>query len=359
MRENVDFKGQASVWLNINPDVDFPVYAGLRYIPEISYNVNVKNNKLIDFEASLNSYGSAGLQAFDSLHSEGDIKPYRLWCRYSSNQFEIRFGLQKINFGSATMLRPLMWFDQLDPRDPLQLTDGVWGLLGRYYFLNNANVWLWGLYGNKKPKTWEIGNTNQECPEFGGRFQIPIPKGETAVTYHYRLADTREMDSTISAIPEIPESRIGWDGRWDIGIGLWMEGTWICKSKNIGKFTNQEILNAGLDYTFNIGNGLYTVVEHLIFSYDENPFAFSNTMSFSGTSLSYPLGMFDNLGAILYYDWKNRNVYSFANWKRQFNKISLYFMAYINPEKYQIPMQGEKGTLFSGKGIQIMFVYNH
>ena len=68
--------------------------------------------------------------------------------RYSSDQFELRLGLQKINFGSASMLRPLMWFDQMDPRDPLHLTDGVWGLLARYYFLNNANIWLWGLYGN-------------------------------------------------------------------------------------------------------------------------------------------------------------------------------------------------------------------
>ena len=68
-----------------------------------------------------------------------------------NNKLHIEPGLQKINFGSATMLRPLMWFDQVDPRDPLQLTDGVWGVLGRYYFLNNANIWLWGLYGNKNP----------------------------------------------------------------------------------------------------------------------------------------------------------------------------------------------------------------
>ena len=93
------------------------------------------------------------------------------------------------------MLRPLMWFDKIDPRDPLQLTDGVWGLLARYYFLNNANIWLWGLYGNEKPKTWEIGKTNQHYPEFGGRFQSPVPKGEAAVSYHFRMADTRGLDS--------------------------------------------------------------------------------------------------------------------------------------------------------------------
>jgi hypothetical protein len=75
------------------------------------------------------------MKDFNSFSSNGDIKPYRLWARYSTSQLEIRAGLQKINFGSANILRPLMWFDQMDPRDPLQLTDGVWGILGRYYTL--------------------------------------------------------------------------------------------------------------------------------------------------------------------------------------------------------------------------------
>jgi len=56
-----------------------------------------------------------------------------MWIRLSTKQFELRAGLQKINFGSATLLRPLMWFDKIDPRDPLQLTDGVYALLARYY----------------------------------------------------------------------------------------------------------------------------------------------------------------------------------------------------------------------------------
>jgi len=113
----------------------------------------------------------------------GHDKPYRFWARYSAKQVELRIGLQKINFGSASMLRPLMWFDQVDPRDPLMLTDGVWGILGRYYFLNNANIWLWGLYGNDNRKGWEIFNSQKTIPEFGGRLQIPVPKGESGFSF--------------------------------------------------------------------------------------------------------------------------------------------------------------------------------
>ncbi len=178
-------------------------------------------------EASLNIYGTIAAHPFDTANYNGDIAFYRAWVRYSSSHWELRAGLQKINFGSATLLRPLMWFDQIDPRDPLQLTNGVWGLLSRYYFPNNANLWLWALYGNEKPRPWDIGKTNQWIPEAGGRFQYPVPKGEIALSYHYRNADTRDLGPAIPVYEKVPENRIGLDGKIDLAVGLWLEGTWI------------------------------------------------------------------------------------------------------------------------------------
>ena len=75
------------------------------------------------------------------------------------------------------------------------------------------------------------------------------------------------------------------------------------------------------------------ILEQLVVSYDEKPFEFSNTVTFSGLSVSYPLGLFDNLGAIVFYDWTNDALYNFVNWHKQFNKISLYLMAFWNPEE--------------------------
>ena len=116
----------------------------------------MEKKRLIDFEASANIYGNAGIHFFDSASADGNISPYRVWGRYSTKQLEVRLGLQKINFGTATMLRALRWFDEVDPRDPLQLTDGVWGGLARYYFLNNTNIWIWVLYGTDRPKGMEL-----------------------------------------------------------------------------------------------------------------------------------------------------------------------------------------------------------
>jgi hypothetical protein len=360
LNDSVLFKGQLSSWTLFNPDIKLPVYAGARYIPDLNYSIKLRHDQLIDFEASVNLNGSIGTHPFDTLHTMGQLKLYRLWARYSTDQLEIRLGLQKINFGSASMLRPLMWFDKVDPRDPLQLTDGVWALLGRYYFLNNANLWIWCLYGNEEPKTWEIAKTNQKYPEMGGRFQTPVPKGEAAISYHFRMADTHGLDTSFTAFSEVPENRIGIDGKWDLGIGLWIEGSWINKSRNNGSFTNQEIFNLGTDYTFGIGNGLYMQCEQLLVSYDESPFAFMHPISFTGISMSYPVGMFNSLSAIVYYDWTNDALYNFVNWKRDFNKFTFYLMAFLNPIKYQIPLQGTTSeNLFAGKGIQLMLVFNH
>ena len=187
--QNISFTGQLSGWVAVNPDRDFETLLGGRYMPSLSLSKSLTESTYLDAELTLNSYGSALFNNLKEVDTDGKIKPYRMWARYATNQLEIRLGLQKINFGSATMLRPLMWFDRIDPRDPLQITDGVYALLGRYYFLNNTNIWLWGLYGNNETKGWEFIPTESNTPEFGGRIQVPVPRGEIGLSYHTRKID--------------------------------------------------------------------------------------------------------------------------------------------------------------------------
>jgi hypothetical protein len=358
-QEGFRFSGQFSSWANLNTAGELPLWGGARYIPRINFGTPAGNNGLFDTEASLNIFGSGGLRPFDSTATSGDLKPYRFWIRYSFSQLEIRLGLQKLNFGSAAMLRPLMWFDQMDPRDPLQLTDGVWGLLARYYFLNNTNIWLWGLYGNHERRGWESIPVNRKIPEFGGRLQIPVPGGEAAVTYHHRIADSRDLSEDITPFEKIPENRFGIDAKFDMVTGLWFEGSYTHKEKNLGILTNQLVLNGGVDYTFAIGSGLYIAFEQLMATFDEKPFTFTNQTWFSLMTLSYPIGLFDKLSTIIFYNWSDNAVYSFLNWQCQFDNIMFYVMAYWNPESYQLPTQVSSQNIFAGKGIQVMFVLNH
>lgn len=358
-QELLRFKGQLSAYTHLNLDNEYPWWNGGRYIPQLNVNIPAGNNRLIDFEASANLYGNIGMSDLTNYNWNGRIKPYRLWARYSSSQFELRAGLQKINFGSASILRPLMWFDQMDPRDPLQLTDGVWGLLGRYYFLNNANLWLWMLHGNHDPKGWEQLGTHRSLPEVGGRLQYPVGSGEAALTYHYRVADGSALAEELLPNERIPEHRLGFDAKFDRVVGYWVEASWTHMKRNVGIMTNQQILNLGVDYTFGWGNGLTLTWEQLLAAYDEQPFTFQEPFTFSMLSARYPVGLFDEVSLIAYFDWRNRSSYNFINWQRQFNRLTLHLMGYINPKNYNIPTQQGGSNMFAGTGLQLMLVYNH
>ena len=307
-----EFKGQASVFGNYSPDNDLDLFTGGRYIPEISYKIKLPQSRNFDLVGSVNMYGNSNFRAFDTAVSDANIKPYRIWARYTHKQFEIRAGLQKIDFGSATILRPLQWFNQIDPRDPLSQTNGVYGLLGRYYFLNNANIWLWMLYGNEETRGFDAIKTYAKEPEFGGRIQYPVPKGEVAVSYHHRAANSSELP-ILQSYNKNPENRIGLDGKWDLGIGLWFESSYIHQSKNIGVFSNQELFNLGCDYTFDVGNGLNVITEHLFFGYDEDPFQFDQNSNITAATLSYPLNFFNSLSSVVYYSWENEDFAFFLN----------------------------------------------
>jgi hypothetical protein len=353
----VQWSGQLSAWGNLNNSNELPVWFGGRFLPQVNVILNPGSENKFDFEASANLNGSYGFGANAQETGQGTFKPYRVWARYSTNQFEMRAGLQKINFGSASMIRPLMWFDKVDPRDPLQLTDGVWGLLCRYYFLNNSNVWLWVLYGNEQPKTWEMDHTSNRQPEWGARLQTPTAGGEMALTFHHRLSEKPPINGDLTPTLLVPENRLGLDGKWDVGPGIWFEAVWISKNKSIGDFTNQHILTLGADYTFGLGNGLNTILEHLVYTYHKKAFQMNNALSFSSASLSYPLGLSDQLGIISYYDWTNNGSYNMITWTRTFNNLSLHTMAFKNPKIYQVPFYDSQINLFAGGGLQVMGVW--
>ncbi len=172
LSQTEEFHGQASGWVNTNNDSVAGSVGGLRYIPDILLEKKLSDQLDANVDISLNTFATAQYAKNESPSYEEEIKPYRGWARLSTEKFEVRVGLQKINFGSAMIFRPLMWFDRVDPRDPLQLTDGVYAMLARYTLLNNANIWLWGLYGNNDTKGWELSPTEKKTSEYGGRVTV-------------------------------------------------------------------------------------------------------------------------------------------------------------------------------------------
>lgn len=356
--QSLAFNGQAIGWTTLNPAEPFQAQVGLRYIPELSFSLPAGKYS-IEGEFSANLWGS-GIYSGDSMDLDNEISPYRMWVKFSGDQFELRAGLQKINFGSAQLFRPLMWFDRIDPRDPLQLTDGVWALLGRYYFLNNANIWLWGIYGDDKVKGWEIIPSKKNSIEYGGRLQLPLYTGEIAATYHHRTADPGPViPDSITLGETSPENRIALDLKMDLAVGLWAEAA---LSKQDFSYTNQNymsMLNLGIDYTFGLGNGLNMMAEGFAYLQGEQAFASEEQLWFGLLSANYPISIIHNVSAMLFYDFSNKNFYRFINWTVAYDKWSFYVMGFWNPESYTLYNVDPRTSLYGGWGFQLMAVFNH
>ena len=351
--QDVEFNGQLSGWLLWDEGAENS-QLGARYMPEVSITTHVSEKWSIDAMLSADGYAYYPFDQ-DVLEEELEADLYRAWLRLSNPQMELRLGLQKINFGPAVLLRSIMWFDAINPQDPLQLTDGVKGLLFRYYFLNNANLWLWALYPNDEPKGWETVPSNRHTPEWGGRLQFPAGSGEMALTVHLReLAD--------SPIPDLQpgdcrEERIALDGKWDIEIGAWLELALVHQDSDLpGNY--QGFATLGLDYTINTGNGLHLLAEHLVYQYGDRPLQ-GERLSLTALSADYPLDLLHSLQISFYYDWENQETYRFVQFQRIQDSVGFYVIGFWNPEDYRMLPYQDTGGAYAGLGLQFMVVWNH
>ncbi len=365
-----DIRGQASLWNNSNTEELQKTQIGLRYIPELALTHNISSESFIDVDISYNAFSRYDFGANDSRSS---ISPYRFWLRWSALQFEARLGLQQIKFGQAVILRPLMWFDQIDVRDPQQFSKGVPALLLRYYFLNNANVWLWGVLGEGDTRGLEIFPSEENSLEYGGRIQYPTPAGEAALSWHHRRADASPLlpDYLANAVAPFSEDRFAIDGKWDVGIGLWFESAVIHKKFNgipgsfeplpsIGKSDfYQKYLSIGADYTFGLGNGLHILGEHLVFANSSELAGRDKRSEFSTLLADYNFSLWDTALGILYYNWETHEWYKFLTWRRTYDNFSFNVSLFWNPDAPLMAADDESSTFGRGKGFQIMVIFNH
>lgn len=362
--QTLTLQGQLSSWFTLADTQPSTSVVGVRYLPTLSIEHALPQSRLVDGEVSINAYGFGESRSWDGVDTEGNIKPYRGWVRFKSPRFEARAGLQKINFGSALLLRPLRWFDSVDPRDPLQLTDGVYALLLRGYLPRNVTAWGWGLYGNEQRKGLELNPTRARTPEYGGRLEAPLFKGAIAGSLHHRQADLSkglaiagDNEDTHSR-----ETRYGADGKWDVGIGVWFEGEVVRQRRPAQPAAASEALTVGADYTFAVGNGLHVLAESFIQELPPAILGARVSQRFAAATVSYPLGIIDSLSGIVTVDTRRSELYRFVNWQRTFDRWQFYFMGFWNPLQVAAapPADTNPGrNLLSGKGLQILAVFNH
>ncbi len=354
--------GQVSALANVRPDSAFVSEMGLRYIPELTAQGPVSRSDSLALDLSLNGVLLETVQSGSPAQLAALLELYRAWLRFAAHRFETRVGLQKITFGSATLFRPLMWFDRVDPRDPLQVTDGVAGVLARYYFANNANIWAWGLYGNSTPTGWESSPTVHGTVEFGGRVQAPVPAGEIGATFDRRNADLGALVAGAAA----PEDRFGLDGKWNLGVGLWGEAALVRDETHLLRTQYQRYATVGADYTIPLGNGVYALTETARFDAPNVPFGSGSGAVFSGLLLNYSIGVVDRLSGIVYSDWQAHQWYRILTWQRTYDMWTFYLLAFWNPAQpigLGTPPLAfgtqPQSSAFAGRGFQVMAAFNY
>lgn len=321
------------------------VSVGIRYVPAY---YGQTSSFPVDLQISGNVWASYDMDSEDPV---AEASAYRLWIRHATDRFETRLGLQKISFGPAKLLRSLLWFDRLDPQDPLQLAQGVYALRLWYVFGNNANIWLWGLYGNKGTKGVEFNPTEEKSPEYGGRFQHPVGNGEIAITAHTRVIELSGQ--------RVSERRIALDGVWDVGMGLLFESAFIRTDLEESGSGWQSFLTVGADYTLGIGNGLTVLGEHLRFTLDDSPFGSAVERNMSGVMMTYPAGLLDQLSYFGFYDWNDGVPYHYLSWQRNYDVWTVHMSAFWSSGTISFLQENRSLQGVGGKGLQVILIFNH
>ncbi len=262
--QGLHLKGQlwgTATWGNDPAPERENVEETIGYIPTFSLGRKFGPLSGVDLEFAyhLNAVLDGALE-----HGEADIdrysKLYRLWGRFATEKLELRPGLQKIAFGPGMVLRPLMWFDTLDLKDPTGQTDGVGALRLKWYPW--PNLALWG---------WVVRPDYREYASPGGRIEYTLGAAEFGLTYHHNKASSLDFAGRQLLPFDEAENRLAIDARLDWIIGLWSEVmiTQATKKSWDGEINNIQQVMVGGDYTFPWGNGVYVMVEHLWSRHDD------------------------------------------------------------------------------------------
>jgi hypothetical protein len=115
----------------------------------------------------------------------------------------------------------------------------------------------------------------------------------------------------------------------------------------------------GADYTFDIGNGIHVLCEHMVTAFSDDPFGSDENWQNSAFSINYPIGYLDNVSAIGSYSWDTEQFSQYIAWRRTYDNLALNLGLFYYPEPdiaesiYARPLGGR------GYGGQITVMYNH
>jgi hypothetical protein len=316
--------------------------AALRYLPELAQDWGVSNS--FDLRAELAGAISGSVSGGDELTGDFELNLHRCWVRLNRHLWELRAGLQKLNFGPARVLRVLRWFDTVNPSDPTGYSKGVTGVTLRVTPTPLSTVRGWMLVDDSGTQQLE---TEQSTIAAGGRIQLPAGRGELALTGH-----TRRLEDSGR------ENRIALDGSWDLGVGLWFESLLQHNDvQNLAPWSN--LTTYGVDYTFDWGNGLHLLSELLVAHSGFDFAGSSDNVSqshYTAFMADYPLTIFDSLSLLMLLDDENSS-FVMLDWGHLTDYWSLHLQGFLSDNVSSAALALNENT--PDNGVRILAIYNH
>ena len=291
------------------------------YIPHLSRSFTLSDEDAIDFE-----FSERLMFTSDQSYS---LVPYRAWVRYTTSGMDIRVGLQKISFGPSQVLRSIAWFDNIDIKNPLALTEGVNSFRVKNYFSDSFNTWFWMI--------------ESEMSKFslGGRGEYSTEVADIGLTLHRDEDDQLHTAGQFPILLNNANTRVGIDARYDGFIGLWNETAIIVEDKS----DIHVCATIGLDYTLPYLQGIHFLFEHL--NYNRISTSIDNqNIALSSFMVGFPIGIFNNIMFITTMNWDDAKLNHYMKWSHTLDDFGINFMASTGPTDMN-------------NILQIMLTFNH
>jgi hypothetical protein len=167
--------------------------------------------------------------------------------------------------------------------------------------------------------------------------------------------------SAISPSGEVSprEDRVGLDGKWDVGMGLWFEVSVIRTDSTVLRDRWRPSYCLGADYTFGIGRGLTLVGEHFYLDGTVPRLSPSAELKLTALTATYPVGVANTLTGAVYYEWSRDDVYRFVEWRRTYDHWRVHLIGFWNPDRASIFAPGSQTSALTGKGVELVVVASY
>jgi hypothetical protein len=237
-----------------------------------------KEGWVLDYELSADAKQADGPSEQSGLRRETDVDFFRAWLRLDNGEFKIRGGRQKILFGSGSIYRPLGLFDTRDVTGVVPETRGVDGVRVTHFQSETALV-----------EGWLVPAKKGNAMIFGVRGEMLLEDIEAGVVLQYH------PESDLEDLPGFNQEmfQLGYHFKGERELGFWNESRLDIEMKPSAPIQFDTVF--GIDYTFDIGEGLHILAEYF-FTTRQRGFSLTDlkgqrTYQQIGISFDQPVGI--------------------------------------------------------------------